>query len=387
MNINQMNDLLVANVFQAYTVLANKLDAVNLAQGVPEPIMEREINQALTTALHTGWQYTSPLGLESLRIALSNEYDHEFTTDEILITSGCTESLYLGVFAASKIYGNKVAFFEPFYPYYMSLAQLLDMEAIPLGMMVQNGQILPDWQELESAIISGTKILILNTPHNPSGWVMNRDDAIYLRNLADKHGVLIIVDEAYRYYTYAADDANTAMRILYENNDNILLLGSASKLLSTTGLRIGWMLGRQNILGIAYATHLYTTYCHPGPLQQLVATIFNNRGNNWFLDIKNHYISKRDKLLTALKTIGFNCESASGGHFLLADYSSMRNDLNSDDFANYFAKEYGVMPLPANIFYRKNMPISQVRFSFSISMDTIDKAISKFRKMDPCLPH
>ena len=377
MNFNQLNDLMVVNIFQQCTTRANELGAVNLAQGVPEPIMEQKLNQALASSLNCGWQYTNPWGLETLRIALANEYEQEFNPDSVLVTSGCTESLYLGLFAANKIFGNKIAFFEPSYPSYMSLATLLEMQAIPLAMNFKNGLATPNWDLVKSAMESGVKIFLLNTPHNPSGWVMSRDEAIYLRNLADKLGVLLIVDEAYRYYTYNVDNANSTVQILYKNNQNILLVGSASKLFSATGLRIGWMLGRKNILDIAYAVHLYTTYCHPTPLQQLCAMMLSNRTHNWFSSIQAHYVQKRDTLLNALNKAGFECASVAGGHFLLADYSAIRNDMSSQQFSEYFVTTRGVMPLPASPFYRKETSPRQVRFSFSVSMDTIQKAVSQ----------
>lgn len=378
MSLNHLDDLLIANIFQQYTDTAAKLNAVNLAQGATEPIMSEQINQVLMQSLHKGWQYTDPRGLESLRTALASEYNNQYQLNEILVTSGCTESLYLGVFAAGKNYGSKIAFLEPFYPYYRSLTKLLNMEAIPISMIIKNGRMIPDLEKIESIIASGIRIFILNTPHNPSGWVINSDQALFLRKLADKYGVLLIVDEAYRYYTYDIQtNANDAVKILYENNKNIFILGSASKLLSVTGLRIGWMIGCKDILDTAYAAHLYTTYCHPAPLQQLVATILNNRSKDWFLTIRKHYIAKRDKLLTCIKNTGFQCESVEGGHFLLADYSKLQNQMNAHEFADYFAIKYGVMALPADIFYIKNCFPKKVRFSFSGPMNLIDMAIHR----------
>jgi N-succinyldiaminopimelate aminotransferase len=375
MNIDQINDLLIAGIFQHYSDTAKELGAINLAQGMTEPIMDKHINQVFTHVVNKGWQYTDPRGLESLRVALCNEYDNEYTLDKILITSGCTESLYLGVFAAGKCYGSKVAFLEPFYPYYTSLGRLLNIESVPITMVVKESRMLPDWDKIESAFQSGIKIFLLNTPHNPSGWVMTTTDAQILRKLADKYGVFLIVDEAYRYYTYTQSDANAAVRILYDNNLHILLLGSASKLLSATGLRIGWMLGQKKVIDIAYAVHLYTTYCHPAPLQELVATILDNRDKTWFISTIQHYIAKRDKLLKAIKAVGFECESVSGGHFLLADYSHLQKQMNCHEFANYFAKEYGIMALPADIFYQKTSLPKQLRFSFSGTMERLDQAI------------
>lgn len=368
---NQLiEDLMVVNIFQRCSAFAAEVGAVNLAQGVPEPMLDEAINKVLAASLGIGWQYTNPRGLDSLRLALAKEYGNQFTLDDVLVTSGCTESLYLSIFAASRLYGNKVAFFEPFYPYYTSLAKLLAMDAYP--MPIKMDIMAPDLNRVEMVFKAGVKILILNTPHNPSGWVMNEEEAKQIRELADKYGVLLIVDEAYRYYTYTYTDvdANTAIEILYKDNQHIVLLGSASKMFSATGLRVGWMLGAKNILDIAYAVHLYTTYCHPAPLQSLVATLINDGVKPYFA----HYSNKRDILSAALVDAGFKCSSVDGGHFILADYSDINNSLEAEDFARSYARKYKVMPLPANPFYI--VPPKQVRFSFSVSMENIQQAVA-----------
>ncbi len=376
MDIKHLDNLMVVNIFQKCTTRANELGAINLAQGVPEPLLENNINDILNTTLKTTqWRYANPKGLDELRFALSNEYNNSFTMDEILITSGCTESLYLGLYAASKLHGNKVAFLEPFYPYYSGLAELLDLNAVPIAMQKINDQFTPDWNKIEDLLKSqAIKILIINTPHNPSGWVINSIEAQRLRQLTDKYAVFLIIDEAYRYYTYTSIKANEAVDILYQNNENVLLVGSASKLFSATGLRVGWMLGRNNILSIAYALHLYTTYCHPTPLQQVTATLFNNREQNWFYNIKNHYMAKRDYLVKLLNQFGFKCPAVNSGHFLLADYSKIKNNMNSEEFADYFAVKYNIMSLPVTPFYQKHNIPTQVRFSFSVNMDILQKA-------------
>ena len=373
MDINQLvDDLMVVNIFARCTQHAAQIGAVNLAQGVPEPLMDNKINETLAASVIKGWQYVNPRGLDSLRHALSQEYN-DFTIDDVLVTSGCTESLYLAVYAAAKLYGNKIAFFEPFYPYYTGLAKLLSMEAYPLPMQDVVERIQPDWNLMENVFQTGVRVLILNTPHNPSGWVMRTDEALQIRALAEKYGVLLIVDEAYRYYTYSVENANQVIELVYKDNENVVLVGSASKLFSATGLRLGWMLGRKSIMDIAYALHLYTTYCHPAPLQQLLATLLENRPVGWFAEINKHYHQKRDKLYNALITAGFKCRNAEGGHFLLADYSGINNHLGAEEFAYHFVAQYGIMPLPVSPLYI-HAP-KQLRFSFSVSMDTIQKAV------------
>lgn len=375
MNIHEIQKV---KVFREYSLFAKEIGAINLSQGIPEPLMDEDINHHLKESLHYGWAYTDTRGIKELRESICNDYANDFKPDEVLITSGGAESLYIAVAAAKELYGNKIAFIAPFFPFYKSLSLIFNLESFSVPMLKNANALTPDFEQLETLFKLGVKTFILNTPHNPSGWTLDLTGAKLLRKLLDKYGVLLIVDEVYRHYVYNDTiEEETATKTLYQENKHILILGSASKLLSVTGMRVGWLIGDNKLLDIPYAMHSHTSHCQPAPFQHAIAAILNNSDKNWFNVIKAHYQIKRDKLITALRGIGFKCYDVDGGHFILAEYASLSTEKDSDIFARDFAKKHGVLPLTTNVFYDNNCPKQEIRFSLTATMKLIDATVSK----------
>ncbi|MFN8771045.1 MAG: pyridoxal phosphate-dependent aminotransferase [Neisseriaceae bacterium] len=358
-------------IFNSLSQYALKVNAINLSQGIPEGFLDKEISTLLTSMGINSWQYTDPKGETSLRNAVKNEYNNNCSIEQIIITSGATESLAIAVQAVKNLYGNKIAFIEPFYPYYSGLCQINNMEVFPIKMKYNDGTPNPDINLLEDFAKLGGKIFILNTPHNPSGWVLSQDELSKIIEIIDKYGIFLIVDDTYRRYIYKKDSADISMLLQI---DNVIICGSSSKLLSATGLRIGWLLGKLNVIEDAFLHHLYTTFCQPLILQKIVTDMLCSlqTNQNIFINILNHYEEKRDTLFDQLTHIGFKCSKPSGGHFIMANYSQLSN-YSSFDFARYLADKCKVLPMPGDIFYlSKNQPF--VRFSFSISKDKLIRA-------------
>ncbi|WP_460068931.1 aminotransferase class I/II-fold pyridoxal phosphate-dependent enzyme [Pseudomonas sp. S1_A06] len=202
-----MDDLtLIGRVapFRDASAYAASSGALNLSQGIPEPLFDNAMNAALARQVRAGWQYADPRGEMILRESIAAHSAGYAPDSEVLVTSGCTEALYLALYAASTQYGSRVAFFEPFYPYYPGMASLLGLEfvAVPLSAGESIGL---DWAVLEQQLRAGVRILLLNTPHNPTGWCMSADDWQHMVALAKNHDFMVIVDEAYRHYQYDTD--------------------------------------------------------------------------------------------------------------------------------------------------------------------------------------
>lgn len=373
-----VNEILKVKVFREYSNFAASIGAINLSQGVPEPLMDAQINAHLIKSLHYGWAYTDTHGIKDLRVSICNEYDNDFNIDNILITSGGAESLYNAVAVAKELYGNKIAFIAPFFPFYKSLGQIFALETFSVTMLKNDNTLKPDLEQLEKLFKQGIKTFILNTPHNPSGWTITVETAKHLRNLLDQYGVLLILDEVYRHYIYNNSiDEVTAIKTLYQNNKRILVVGSASKLLSVTGMRIGWLIGDSKLLDIPFALHSHTSHCQPAPLQYTIAAILNQSDKTWLCDIKNHYQTKRDKLIVALRNVGFKCYDVDGGHFILAEYHNLSQEKDSDIFARDFAYKHGILPLTTNVFYDDICQEQSVRFSLTANMKAIDATVAK----------
>jgi N-succinyldiaminopimelate aminotransferase len=319
-----LNEILKVKVFREYANIARDLNAINLAQGVPEPLLDEKVNEYLKNNLHYGWSYVEPKGIEKLRLAITHEYNNDFHINDVLITSGGAESLYLSFASAKEFQGNKIAFLAPFFPFYQSLSKIFEMETFYTKLKISGDDLALNLNQIEDLFKAGVKTFVLNTPHNPSGWTLSVTESHSLRLLLDKYGVLLIIDEVYRNYIYNDTiDEKMAIKTLYENNTNLFIVGSASKLLSVTGMRIGWLIAKSQNLELAYALHSHTSYCQPAPLQHTVSDLLNDDKEVWFTPIKNHYKEKKDKLISALRNFGFTCPNVNGGHFILANYTNI----------------------------------------------------------------
>jgi aspartate/methionine/tyrosine aminotransferase len=369
-----------AEVFSRYTAQARALGSVNLAQGIPEGRLDDSLGQALLDSLGLGWQYVDPRGLERLRIAIASRvYAGAFRTEEVLITSGCTESVTIALQSlagrwSEDRWGAKVAFLEPFYPYYPGFAELAGFEPVPIPM--HDGPPALDLDAIERVFSNGVRILLLNTPHNPSGWVITSDEAHALRGLLERYGVFLILDDAYHGFVYSGADSAGAARLV-ESNERLLVAGSCSKLLSATGLRLGWLLGTASALKRAHALHMYLTYCQPGPLQGSAATLIEQRRPADETMLAAHYERKRDSLVAALRAAGMSCSSPRGSHFVVADYSRLAPRVAPEDFALEFARTVGVMSLPLTPFCAPGSAHRRLRFSFSVDQGTLDSAVDR----------
>jgi aspartate/methionine/tyrosine aminotransferase len=352
--------------------LARQINALNLSQGIPEPINDANINDAVVHSLDTGWQYTPVQGDADLQAAIAREYDNIFAPrDEIVVTSGCTEALLIALLSARGRFGNTIAVLEPFYSYYPGLANLagLGIETIPLR-FAENAFTL-DMGDVERALSRGTRILLLNTPHNPTGWVLDSRSAQELAGLVEKYDGLVVLDEVYRYFVYR-EDAEVRLYEYPALRGRCLVANAASKTFAATGMRVGWLAGPPDLMRGALTAHMHISNCQPLPLQRAVTRLFSVNDATWRRGVRDRYRKKRDLLLESLSRTGFRCAMPDGGHFVLADYTPLRAGIGSREFAVWFAHQAGVVALPVDDFYRWKAP-TLVRFSFAVSMAIIDQ--------------
>jgi N-succinyldiaminopimelate aminotransferase len=375
-----VKDMVHASTYQLMSELAQRTGAVNLAQGIPEALNDARINEALAASIDAGWQYTPVEGDAALRSAIAAEYDGGFTMPGgLVVTSGCTEALLIALVAAGDRFGNRVSFFEPFYSYYPGLVRLagLTFDIVPLHF---NGAAFqPDLKALECAIRSGARIVLLNTPHNPTGWVCDLDTARALALWAEENDALVVIDEVYRDFVYA----EKRMPVLWQLpglRGRCMVANAVTKSFAASGMRIGWLLGPPAVLRDALVAHMHLSNCLPRPLQRAAAHLFAANDVRWRQSVRDHYRIKRDRLLQALIQHGFRCALPDGGHFILADYRPVSDQPNSLQFALWFAENAGVVPMPIDDFYDRNAP-QMVRFSFAVPMSAIEEALCRLGRV------
>lgn len=359
---------------------ASRMGAVNLSQGLPEPMNDAKAWCFLHDAKGSGWQYADPSGIPELRAAIAREYGAMFSPENVLVTSGCTEALLVALLGLAARGRRSVGFLEPFYPYYLGLAELAGMEALPIQMSWVGNTARPDWERVEGAMRAGMQILLLNTPHNPTGWVLSNSDARHLCTLAVRHGVFVLLDEAYKAFIYEPS-VRQGVEVLYELRELCATAGSATKTFSLPGMRIGWLLGDAALLTRARAIHMLNSYCQPAPLQTVITRFLEqDDASSSANSVCAHYSSKRDLLTGALQRVGLQAAVPTGGHFVLADYSAVSPEPSAQLFAQTFASLYGVMPLPVEPFYASACAPRQLRFSFCPSLESVATAVRRLEQ-------
>ena len=369
------------SVIREMTRIASMYDAVNLAQGFPDFPMPDAMKQAACTAINGDInQYAVTWGAPVLRQAIAEKYrrwyDMEVDPDRnVTVTCGATEAM-ASVFMALVEPGDEVIVPEPFYENYGPDAILAG--AHPVFVPFDR----PDWtldaDRLRAAFSSRTKAIIVNTPHNPTGRVLSRDEMSLIAELCIEHDAWAITDSPYEHMIYSGHHHEIStwpgMR------ERTITISSLSKTYSCTGWRIGWIIAPPAQTGPIRKVHDFLTVGAPAPLQAAAAVGFAFDAE-YYNQFAAHYKDRRDFLCAVLKEQGFEFAMPEGAYFVLADFSPL-SELDDVTFAKWMTQEIGVATVPGSSFYsRKEDGRSFVRFAFCKKQATLDDAAERLSRL------
>jgi aspartate/methionine/tyrosine aminotransferase len=359
------------SVIREMTRIANEHGALNLAQGMPDFPMPKPMKDAACTAIHADInQYAITWGTPSLRLAIAGKYRRWYGMDvdserNVTVTCGATEAM-VSVFLALVNPGDEVIVFEPYYENYGPDAILA--EAKPVFVPLEQ----PGWgideEKLRAAFTSKTKAIIVNTPHNPTGRVLTRDEISLIAELCVKHDVYAFTDEIYEHIRYAGD--HHALATWPGMAERTITISGLSKTFSCTGWRLGYAIGPEAETVAIRKVHDFLTVGAPAPLQEAGAI-----GMAFDAEYYNHlaleYRARRDLMCDALREGGFTFTVPEGAYYVLADFSQL-SDLGDVDFAKWLTKDVGVAPVPGSSFFRAGDGGSKlVRFAFCKKHETL----------------
>ncbi len=369
------------SIFSRMTEEANKAKAINLAQGFPDFDCPAELIHEASLALNQGFnQYAPSFGFMDLRIAISDSiatrrglrYD---PVSELSVFCGATEALFCAVLALCQE-GDEVLSFEPYYDLYpgYALAARAKFKTVPLHA--------PTWQfdekELAQAISPKTKVILLNSPHNPTGRVFTRTELTYIADLAKKHNLIVITDEVYEEIVFAPHK-HISIAELDDMRDRTIVISSASKTFSVTGWKVGYAAGRADWIQRMRIIHQHTVFCAPSPLQKALQKAFRFP-QSFFDAIRADYEEKKTFLVQVLKKNGFQCFNPEGTFFIIADYSAI-SDLDDEAFALWLTREIGVATIPVSAFLNKDNSSKYVRFCFSKKLETLKASADRLSRL------
>jgi len=336
-----------------YVKLASTKGAINLSQGAPNYHGSEAARKACASLMNEAepgaHQYSPTKGNNILRDAIQKYYERKFEwnfkNDNVIVTSGATEAL-LSVIMAYCDPGDEVIFFEPFFPWYARMVNMVGAVNVIIPMKLIDNQMRPDFDLLEKSVTDRTKLILWNTPHNPAGFVATGKEIDTLSEIVKKHDLLLISDEVYEAHTFKGRYNEHIRAARFEGMwERTITLGSASKLFSLTGWRVGWAIGPTELLAPVDAVHGTSTFCAPTPLQIAIAHAFDDDEKSDDNEVSELLEENCNVLSAACRSIGLLPLKVEGGHFLTVDVT--KSGLTGVEFTKLLA-DNGVIVLPMN---------------------------------------
>jgi aminotransferase len=357
--------------------VAAQYGAINLAQGFPNFPAPEALKEAAIQAIRDNVnQYAITWGSRRLREAVARKYATWYGIEadpdaEVTVTCGATEAMVATMLALVDP-GDEVIVFEPFYENYGPDAILCD--AKPVYVPLFPGQPL-DLDRLAQAFTPRTRAIIVNTPANPSGRVLNRTELEAIAALCQRHDAYAVTDEIYEHILYAGEHIPIAT--LPGMRERTITISGASKTFSITGWRIGTIISPRSVTEAIRKVHDFLTVGAPAPLQEGLATVMDSFGREFYDGMAEEYRRRRNLLYAALCQAGFKSTAPDGAYYILADFSSL-SDLPDTEFALWLARERGVAPVPGSSFFsRPELGRKYVRFVFCKTDDLLTEAAAR----------
>jgi methionine aminotransferase len=369
-------------IFTVMSQLAVEHKAVNLGQGFPDFEGPQALRDALAAAMNGGRnQYAPMTGVPALReqIARKTErlYGRKVNPDtEVTVTSGATEALFAAIAAVVRA-GDEVIVLDPCYDSYEPAIELNGGRAVHVALDPRDFS--PDWQRITDAVTPKTRMILVNTPHNPCGSVFSAADLDALAELARKHDLIVLSDEVYEHIVFDGADHQSVLRHA-ELAERSFVVSSFGKTYHCTGWKVGYCIAPRALSAEFRKVHQYLTFCTFTPAQVAFADMLE-RDPQHYLDLPAFYQAKRDHFRALLAGSKFRLLPVGGAYFQVADYSAL-DDRDDLAFSEWLIKQAGVAAIPISAFY-ETPPADQrlVRFCFAKNDATLEQAAERLRAL------
>jgi len=375
-------------VFAEMSALAVRTGAINLGQGFPDTDGPAEVLDAAVEAIRSGVnQYPPGPGMPVLREAIAEHqerfYGLTFDPDtEVLVTAGATEAL-AGALLGMLDHGDEVVLFEPMYDSYQACIALAGgvLKPVVLREDVEgDGRYGFDRDEFRAAVTSRTKLILLNTPHNPTGKVFTRDELEFIAEVAIERGVLVVTDEVYEHLVFSGAE-HIPMATLPGMAERTLTISSGGKTFNTTGWKIGWVCGPVPMVDATKMAKQFLTYVNGAPFQPAIA-VGLRLPDAFYEHLAADLETKRDRLLPGLRAAGFEVFTPEGTYFTTVDIRPVRPDGDGIAFCLDLPDQIGVVAIPNQVFYANpEHGRHLVRFACCKRLEVLDEAVDRLAKL------
>ncbi|MFF4119666.1 pyridoxal phosphate-dependent aminotransferase [Streptomyces sp. NPDC001714] len=372
-------------IFAEMSALALRTGSINLGQGFPDTDGPEEVREAAVRALREGRgnQYPPGPGVPELRTAIAahqqRRYGLSYDPDaEVLVTAGATEAIAAALLALLEP-GDEVVALEPYYDSYAASIAMAGGTRVPVTLRPDAGAFRLDLDELRAAVTPRTRLLLVNTPHNPTGTVLTRAELTAIAELAVERDLLVVTDEVYEHLVY--DEAeHVPLATLPGMRGRTVTIGSAGKTFSFTGWKVGWVTSTPELVAAVRSAKQFLTYVASGPFQYAVAEALA-LPDAYFEAFRQDMQTKRDILAAGLTEAGFEVYDTAGTYFITTDIRPL-GETDGFAFCRSLPERAGVVAIPNAVFYdHREAGAPFVRFAFCKRAEVLKEAAERLRQL------
>jgi methionine aminotransferase len=360
-------------IFSVMSKLAKDHNAINLSQGFPDFKISPKLSELVFENMKKGKNQYAPMpGIPELREELSKKieklYSIKYNSDtEITITAGATQAIFTAITAVIEE-EDEVIIFTPAYDCYAPAIELNGGKPVFIQLTAPNFII--DWEQVQKMITRKTRMIIINTPHNPSGTILTTQDMLSLEKIVKASNIIVLSDEVYEHIIYDGKEHQSVARYptLAEHSFAVYSFG---KTFHNTGWKMGYCIAPENLMIEFRKVHQFNVFSVNTPMQYALSEYLKNENN--YLSLPNFYQEKRDIFCNLLKESRFKITPAGGTYFQLLDYSEI-TDMKDTEFAIQLTEKNKIASIPVTVFYNTSPESKVLRFCFAKDNETLEKA-------------
>lgn len=361
------------SIFSVMSAMASDYNAINLSQGFPDFDSDPYLIELVVKAMKDGYnQYAPMAGNLKLREAICAKMRKMYNANyqpssNVVITAGATQAIFTAI-AATIFKEDEVIIFTPAYDCYAPAVKLFGGNVIEI--QLKSPHFTPDWSEVKNRLTGKTKMIIINSPHNPSGMLFTESDMLQLQYISEEHNLIVLSDEVYEHIIFDGEQHQSAARF-EQLAKRSFITASFGKTFHNTGWKMGYCLGPEILMNEFKKVHQYNVFCVNHPVQKALASYLENE--NTYTELGKFYQQKRDYFLNLIKDSRFKILPSKGTYFQLLDYSeiSQKPDMA---FAEMLTKQYKLATIPISVFNKNNLDNQQIRVCFAKKEDTLKAA-------------
>lgn len=360
-------------IFTVMGALANKHNAINLSQGFPNFKSDKKLIDLVSKAMNNGYnQYAPMAGILELREAISKKFELLYNTNyhpetEITVTAGATQAIYT-IISAFIRKDDEVIIFRPAYDCYEPAIELNGGKTISIQLESPIYNV--NWEDVKQKVSTKTKMIIINTPQNPSGTLFSKDDILQLQALTKGTNIIVLSDEVYEHIIFD-DEKHQSVCLFPDLKSRSFITASFGKTFHNTGWKMGYCCAPKELMEEFRKVHQFNVFCVNHPIQKALAEYLQEASH--YLELSRFYQEKRDLFLNLIKTSRFKFIPSKGTYFQSLDYSNITSDYDVD-FAKRLTIEKGIASIPLSVFNNNNLDHKMLRFCFAKTDDTLKQA-------------